>query len=107
VDVGPLLSAMRQVPPQRPHARPTTQLHKLMVHSPFHRGTAAGTPMGVALAESVKLWMVNGVAMQRMHFGAPLVCLLFVLVLGQVAVLWLALKEASILWLCQPLSEQM
>jgi putative ABC transport system permease protein len=57
---------------------------------------AAGAAIGVALAVSLNLWMVNAFAMQRLNTGYTLVGAIIVLLLGQVAVLWPALKAASI-----------
>jgi putative ABC transport system permease protein len=56
----------------------------------------AGAAIGVALAVSLNLWMVNSFAMQRLNTGYPFIGAIVVLVLGQVAVLWPALKAASI-----------
>jgi putative ABC transport system permease protein len=56
----------------------------------------AGAAIGVALAVSLNLWMVNAFAMQRLNTGYPFIGAIVVLVLGQVAVLWPALKAASI-----------
>jgi len=56
----------------------------------------AGAAIGVALALSLNLWMVNAFAMQRLHGSYPLVGAIVVLILGQAAVLWPALKAASI-----------
>jgi putative ABC transport system permease protein len=56
----------------------------------------AGAAIGVALAVSLNLWMVNSFAMQRLNTGYTLIGAVVVLLLGQVAVLWPALKAASI-----------
>jgi putative ABC transport system permease protein len=56
----------------------------------------AGAAIGVALALSLNLWMVNSFAMQRLHTSYALVGAIVVLILGQAAVLWPALKAASI-----------
>jgi putative ABC transport system permease protein len=56
----------------------------------------AGAAIGVALAVSLNLWMVNAFAMQRLNTGYALIGAIVVLVLGQAAVLWPALKAASI-----------
>jgi len=56
----------------------------------------AGAAIGVALAVSLNLWMVNAFAMQRLNTGYPFIGAIVVLVLGQVAVLWPALRAASI-----------
>jgi putative ABC transport system permease protein len=56
----------------------------------------AGAVIGVALAVSLNLWMVNSFAMERLHTGYTLIGAVVVLLLGQVAVLWPALKAASI-----------
>jgi putative ABC transport system permease protein len=56
----------------------------------------AGAAVGVALAVSLNLWMVNAFAMQRLHTGYALIGAIVVMILGQAAVLWPALKAASI-----------
>ncbi|HEX3397850.1 MAG TPA: FtsX-like permease family protein, partial [Steroidobacteraceae bacterium] len=55
----------------------------------------AGAAIGVAMAVSLNLWMVNAFAMQRLNTGYTLIGAVVVLLLGQVAVLWPALKAAS------------
>jgi putative ABC transport system permease protein len=57
---------------------------------------AAGAAVGVALAVSLNLWMVTSFEMQRMHALYAVVGALVVLLLGQLAVLWPALRAASI-----------
>ncbi|MDP9008940.1 MAG: ABC transporter permease [Pseudomonadota bacterium] len=56
----------------------------------------AGAAIGVALALSLNLWMVNAFAMQRLHTSYALVGAIVVMILGQAAVLWPAFKAASI-----------
>jgi putative ABC transport system permease protein len=56
----------------------------------------AGAAIGVALAVSLNLWMVNAFAMQRLQTGYALIGAIVVMILGQAAVLWPALKAASI-----------
>jgi putative ABC transport system permease protein len=56
----------------------------------------AGAAIGVALAVSLNLWMVNAFAMQRLNTGYTLIGAVVVMLLGQAAVLWPALKAASI-----------
>jgi len=56
----------------------------------------AGAAVGVALAVSLNLWMVNAFAMQRLNTSYALIGAIVVLLLGQAAVLWPALKAASI-----------
>jgi putative ABC transport system permease protein len=56
----------------------------------------AGAAIGVALAVALNLWMVNSFAMQRLHTGYALIGAIVVLILGQCAVLWPALKAAAI-----------
>jgi putative ABC transport system permease protein len=56
----------------------------------------AGAAIGVALAVSLNLWMVSAFAMERLHTGYPIVGAIVVLLLGQAAVLWPALKAAAI-----------
>jgi putative ABC transport system permease protein len=57
---------------------------------------AAGAAIGVALAVALNLWMVSSFEMQRMHSAYAFVGALVVLLLGQLAVLWPALRAASI-----------
>ncbi len=56
----------------------------------------AGAALGIGLAISLNLWMVNTFAMQRLHTSYALVGAIVVLLLGQASVLWPALKAASI-----------
>ena len=56
----------------------------------------AGAAIGVAMAVSLNLWMVNSFAMERLHTSYTFIGAIVVLLLGQVAVLWPALKAASI-----------
>jgi putative ABC transport system permease protein len=56
----------------------------------------AGAAVGVGLAVALNLWMVSSFEMQRMHSTYAFVGALAVLVLGQLAVLWPALRAASI-----------
>ena len=56
----------------------------------------AGAAIGVALAVSLNLWMVSAFAMQRLNTGYALIGAVVVMLLGQAAVLWPALKAASI-----------
>jgi putative ABC transport system permease protein len=56
----------------------------------------AGAAIGVALALSLNLWMVNAFAMQRLNTSYALIGAIVVLLLGQAAVLWPAFKAASI-----------
>jgi putative ABC transport system permease protein len=57
---------------------------------------AAGAALGVALALGLNLWMVTAFEMQRLNAGYAFVGAIVVLLLGQAAVLWPALKAASI-----------
>jgi len=57
---------------------------------------AAGGGVGVALASGVNLWMVSSGEMQRLHSIYAVVGAVVVLLLGQAAVLWPALRAASI-----------
>ncbi|MGC2033756.1 MAG: FtsX-like permease family protein [Steroidobacteraceae bacterium] len=57
---------------------------------------AAGAAIGVALAVALNLWMVNAFAMQRLDAGYALIGAIVVMILGQAAVLWPAMKAASI-----------
>jgi len=56
----------------------------------------AGAAIGVAMAVSLNLWMVNSFAMERLHTSYTFIGAIVVLLLGQVAVLWPALKAAAI-----------
>jgi len=56
----------------------------------------AGAAIGVALAVSLNLWMVSAFAMERLHTSYTLIGAVVVLLLGQAAVLWPAMKAASI-----------
>jgi putative ABC transport system permease protein len=55
-----------------------------------------GAAIGVVLAVALNLWMVTAFEMQRLHTGYALVGAGAVLLLGQAAVLWPALRAASI-----------
>jgi putative ABC transport system permease protein len=57
---------------------------------------AAGAAVGVGLAVALNLWMVSSFEMERMHSAYPFVGALLVLLLGQLAVLWPALRAASV-----------
>jgi putative ABC transport system permease protein len=56
----------------------------------------AGAVIGVALAVSLNLWMVSAFSMERLNTGYALIGAVVVMLLGQAAVLWPALKAASI-----------
>jgi putative ABC transport system permease protein len=56
----------------------------------------AGAAIGVALAVSLNLWMVTAFAMPRLQTAYALIGAIVVMILGQAAVLWPALKAASI-----------
>jgi putative ABC transport system permease protein len=56
----------------------------------------AGAAIGVALAVALNLWMVSAFSMQRLNTGYTLIGAVVVMLLGQAAVLWPALKAASI-----------
>jgi putative ABC transport system permease protein len=55
---------------------------------------AGGAALGVALALSLNLWMVTTFEMERLHVAYALVGAFFVMLLGQAAVLWPAVKAA-------------
>jgi len=55
-----------------------------------------GAVAGAALAVALNMWMVSSFEMQRMHLSYALAGALVVLLLGQLAVLWPALRAASI-----------
>jgi putative ABC transport system permease protein len=56
----------------------------------------AGAVFGVALAIAGNLWMVNSFAMERLHTGYAFIGAAVVLLLGQAAALWPALRAASV-----------
>jgi putative ABC transport system permease protein len=55
-----------------------------------------GAVVGIALAISLNLWMVSSFEQQRLHGAYPIVGAVMVLLLGQLAVFWPALRAASI-----------
>ncbi len=57
---------------------------------------AVGAALGVALAVAVNLWMVNSFEMARLNTVYAFVGAIIVLLLGQAAVLWPALRAASV-----------
>src|SRR5258707_10683049 len=57
---------------------------------------AAGAAMGVAMAVSLNLWMVRSFEMQRLHTGYAVAGAIIVLLLGQAAAFWPALRAASL-----------
>jgi putative ABC transport system permease protein len=56
----------------------------------------SGAVVGVALAVSLNLWMVSSFSMARLNTGYTFVGAAVVLLLGQAAVLWPAIRAASI-----------
>ncbi|HME38721.1 MAG TPA: ABC transporter permease [Steroidobacteraceae bacterium] len=57
---------------------------------------SAGAALGVAMALGLNLWMVTTFEMERLHTSYAVIGALIVLLLGQLAVLWPALRAASI-----------
>jgi putative ABC transport system permease protein len=57
---------------------------------------AAGAAAGVAMALGLNLWMVTAFEMERLNAGYAFIGAIVVLLLGQAAVLWPALRAASI-----------
>ena len=57
---------------------------------------AAGSLAGVGMAVGLNMWMVSTFEMERLHTGYAIIGAILVLLLGQLAVLWPALKAASI-----------
>jgi putative ABC transport system permease protein len=57
---------------------------------------STGAALGVVLAIALNLWMVNSFEMARLHVSYALIGALVVLLLGQLAVLWPALRAASV-----------
>jgi len=56
----------------------------------------AGAALGVLLTLSLNLWLVSAFAMERLNIGYTVVGVVSVVLLGQAAVLWPAMKAASI-----------
>jgi len=56
----------------------------------------AGAAIGIALAMSLNLWMVTAFEMERLQAGYAFIGAAVVLLLGQAAVLWPALKAGSV-----------
>jgi putative ABC transport system permease protein len=57
---------------------------------------AAGAALGVAMAVALNLWMVSSFEMERLHTGYAFLGAVVVLLLGQAAAFWPALRAASI-----------
>jgi putative ABC transport system permease protein len=57
---------------------------------------SAGAVLGIVLAITLNLWMAGKFEMARLQIGYTLVAAVIVMMLGQVAVLWPALRAASI-----------
>jgi putative ABC transport system permease protein len=55
-----------------------------------------GAVVGIALAIALNLWMVSSFEQQRLQGAYPIVGAVMVLLLGQLAVFWPALRAASI-----------
>jgi putative ABC transport system permease protein len=56
----------------------------------------SGAMVGIVLAVSLNLWMVSSFEQHRLHAAYPIVGAVMVLLLGQLAVFWPALRAASI-----------
>ena len=56
----------------------------------------AGSAAGVGLAVALNLWMVGSFEMERLNFGYAVIGAVLVLLLGQVSVLWPALRASAI-----------
>jgi putative ABC transport system permease protein len=56
----------------------------------------SGAVAGVGLALSANLWMVSSFSMERLNVGYAFIGAVVVLLLGQAAVLWPAIRAASI-----------
>jgi len=56
----------------------------------------AGAILGVALALAANLWVLRSIALTRLPLVYPLIGFIAMLVLGQLAVLWPALRAASV-----------
>jgi putative ABC transport system permease protein len=57
---------------------------------------AAGAVLGIVLAITLNVWMAGKFEMARLQIGYTIVAAVIVMLLGQVAVLWPALRAASI-----------
>jgi putative ABC transport system permease protein len=57
---------------------------------------SGGALVGIGLTVAVNLWMVTSFAMPRLHYGWAAFGAVLVLGLGQLAVLWPALRAASV-----------
>lgn len=57
---------------------------------------AAGSGAGILLAVALNLWMVNAFAMERLNVAYAFIGAIAILVLGQAATLWPALRAASV-----------
>jgi len=57
---------------------------------------AVGAATGVGLAVTLNLWMISSFEMQRLHLSYTVVGAVIVVLLGQGAVLWPAIRAASI-----------
>jgi putative ABC transport system permease protein len=58
--------------------------------------SATGAVVGIGLTIALNLWMVTTFAMPRLDYAWAGLGAVFLLVLGQIAVLWPALRAASI-----------
>jgi putative ABC transport system permease protein len=58
--------------------------------------TAAGAALGIVLGLAANLWMIQSIAMERLPFAYLIVGTMVVLALGQIAVLWPALRAAAV-----------
>jgi putative ABC transport system permease protein len=57
---------------------------------------AAGAALGIVLAIALNLWMAGKFEIARLQIGYTVVAAILVMLLGQIAVLWPALRAASI-----------
>jgi putative ABC transport system permease protein len=57
---------------------------------------AAGAALGIVLAITLNLWMAGRFEMARLQIGYTIIAAVIVMLLGQIAVLWPALRAASI-----------
>jgi putative ABC transport system permease protein len=57
---------------------------------------AAGAALGIVLAIALNLWMAGRFEIARLEIGYTIVAAVLVMLLGQIAVLWPALRAASI-----------
>src|SRR6185295_1059664 len=56
----------------------------------------AGSALGIVLGVAANLWILQSIALERLPVGYLITGTIVVLILGQIAVLWPALRAASV-----------